>query len=160
MIRTLRHHADGYTFVELVIATAVMMILASAALPLARVSIKREREAELRRALLTMRTAIDQFKDWADTGRLAATELQFGGDNYPSSLQQLVDGVSLANDATGGKKRFLRSIPIDPMTGTTDWGMRAYQDDPNSRAWGGQNVFDVYTKYDGTALNGIKYREW
>jgi len=161
---TLRRWMDrsspGFTFVELLVATAVMIVLASAALPLVRVSMKRQKEIELKRSLREMRTAIDQFKDWADAGRIATTELQFGGENYPSSLQQLVDGVTLTNDATGNRKKFLRRIPIDPMTGSTDWALRSYNDAPDSRAWGGQNVFDVRTRLDGTALNGTKYKDW
>jgi general secretion pathway protein G len=163
-MRTLRRwtsrSSPGFTFVELLVATAVITILASAALPLARVSIKRQRELELKRALREMRTAIDQFKDWADAGRLSMFELQAGSENYPPSLQVLVDGVTLANDASGTRKKFLRRIPVDPMTGTTDWALRSYNDNPDSRVWGGQNVFDVRTKYDGTALDGTKYKDW
>ena len=107
-----------------------------------------------------MRAAIDKFKDYADTGRIAATELQFGSENYPASLQQLVDGVPLANDASGRKMKFLRRIPIDPLTNSTDWGLRAYQDMANATAWGGQNVYDVYSKADGKRLDGTKYRDW
>jgi general secretion pathway protein G len=152
--------AQGFTFLELLVVTAIMMVIASAALPLARVSMKRQREAELRRDLREIRTAIDQFKDWADRGLLAQTELSLGSENYPSSLDQLVEGVVLANDATGKKKKFLRRIPIDPMTGVADWGKRAYQDAADSKSWGGQSVFDVYTKYAGIALDGTKYRDW
>jgi len=152
--------AGGFTFIELVVVAAIMMVLASAALPLARVSIKREREAELRKDLREMRDAIDQFKVWADGGRIAATELSVGSENYPSSLDQLVEGVVLANDATGRRKKFLRRIPVDPMTGATDWGKRSYQDAKDAKVWGGQNVYDVYSKYEGKALNGSKYRDW
>ena len=158
--RWLSRSSPGFTFVELLVATAVMIVLASAALPLVRVSMKRQKEVELKRALREMRTAIDQFKDWADANRISSTELQFGSENYPASLQQLVDGVTLANDASGNRKKFLRRIPIDPMTGTTDWLFRSYNDNPVSRAWGGQNVFDVRTKFDGTALDGTKYKDW
>jgi general secretion pathway protein G len=156
-----RRSADGgYSFVELVVATFVMMILASAALPLARVSMKRQRETELRRDLREMRTAIDKFKDYADRNQIAPSELPFGGDGYPISLDQLVQGVTLANDASGKKLRLLRRIPIDPMTGTTDWGLRSYIDKPDATSWGGQNVFDVYSKAPGKALDGTKYRDW
>jgi len=150
----------GFTFIELLVATAVIAVLASAALPLARVSFKRQRELELKRSLREMRTAIDSFKDWADTGRISNTELQFGSENYPPNLQVLVDGVALANDATGARKKFLRRIPIDPMTGAADWALRSYNDSPDSRVWGGQNVFDVRTKSEGTALDGTKYKDW
>jgi general secretion pathway protein G len=152
--------AGGFTFIELVIATAVLMVLASAALPLARVSIKRQREAQLRYTLREVREAIDSFKDWADMGQIAASEIQFGSENYPASLDQLVEGVTLANDATGRKKKFLRRIPIDPMTGRAEWGMRAYQDPPDSKVWGGQSVYDIYSKAEGIALDGTKYRDW
>lgn len=155
-----RRSSQGYTFVEIVVVTAIMMILASAALPLARVSMKRQREAELRRALREVRTAIDSFKDWADAGRISQTELQFGSENYPASLDVLVQGVTLANDASGNRKKFLRRVPVDPMTGSTDWGKRSYQDSPDSRVWGGQNVYDIYSKFDGIALDGSKYKDW
>lgn len=155
-----RKSSSGFTFIELVVATAVMMILASAALPLARVSIKRQRERDLRYTLRQMRTAIDQFKDYADTGRIAQNELQFGSENYPPSLEILVEGVTRANDASGTKQKFLRRIPIDPMTGRAEWGMRAYQDTPDSKTWGGQNVYDVYSKAEGTGLDGTKYKDW
>jgi general secretion pathway protein G len=150
----------GFTFIELLVATAVMMILASAALPIARVSIRRQREVELKNDLRVMRAAIDKFKDYADTGRIASTELQAGSENYPASLQQLVDGVPLANDATGRKLKLLRRIPIDPMTNSQDWGLRSYQDQPTAAAWGGQNVYDVYSKADGKGLDGTKYKDW
>jgi general secretion pathway protein G len=155
-----RRSAGGFSFIELVVATAVMMVLASAALPLARVSIKRQREKELHDTLRQVRAAIDKFKDYADTGRIAATELQYGSDNYPTSLQQLVDGVALANDASGAKLKFLRRIPVDPITGTTDWGLRSYEDKPDATTWGGQNVYDIYSKAQGTALDGTKYKDW
>lgn len=152
--------SKGYTFIELIVATAVIMVLASAALPLARVSMQRQREVELHRVLREMRTAIDRFKDMADQGLIAPTELQIGSENYPASLQQMVDGVTRNNDATGMKLKFLRRIPIDPITGTTDWGLRSLQDAPDARVWGGQNVFDVYSKAEGVGLDGTKYRDW
>ncbi|MEZ5319639.1 MAG: prepilin-type N-terminal cleavage/methylation domain-containing protein [Vicinamibacterales bacterium] len=156
----LRRSSPGFTFIELVVATAIIAILASAALPLARVSIRRQRESDLRYTLRQMRDAIDRFKDMADQGQIAATELRLGNENYPASLQQMVDGVTRANDATGTKVKFLRRIPLDPVTGEADWGLRALQDDPKSNVWGGQNVFDVYSKAPGTALDGTKYRDW
>ena len=160
MMKWFRSSSPGYTFVEIIVVSAIMMILASAALPLARVSMKRQREAELRHTLREVRTAIDQFKTWADAGRIAQTELQFGSENYPTSLEQLVQGVTLANDASGNRKKFLRRIPIDPMTGSTDWGKRSYQDRPDSKVWGGQSVYDIYSKFDGIALDGSKYKDW
>lgn len=160
MRTTWRRSASGYTFIELLVATAVIMVLASAALPLARVSMQRQRELELKRHLLTMREAVDRFKDAADQGMIAPTELQLGSENYPASLEQLVEGVTRNNDATGTKWKFLRRIPIDPITGRADWGLRSMQDAPDSNVWGGQNVFDVYSKAQGVGLDGTKYRDW
>lgn len=151
---------SGFTFVELCVCAAIMGILAMGALPLARVSMKRTKEAELRRALREMRTAIDKFKDSADNGVISPLDLPAGGDNYPKDLQQLVDGVALQNDATGKKIRFLRRIPIDPMTNRAEWKMRASQDDPKSNVWGGTNIFDVSSKSEGKALDGTYYKDW
>jgi general secretion pathway protein G len=150
----------GFTFVELLVVTTILLILASAILPLAKVTIQREREAELRRDLRDMRTAIDKFKDIADAGGIAPTDIQAGSENYPPTLQTLVDGVTKNNDATGTKLKFLRRIPVDPMTHSADWGMRSYADKPDSTSWGGSNVFDVFTKSDGKALDGTKYKDW
>jgi general secretion pathway protein G len=150
----------GFTFIELLVVSTIMLILASAVMPLARVTVQRQREAELRRALREMRTAIDKFKDAADAGLIAPTEIQPGSENYPSKLETLVEGVTINNDQTGRKLKFLRRIPIDPMTKSTDWGMRAYGDRPDSTSWGGSNVYDVYTKSDGQALDGTKYKDW
>lgn len=160
MVMKWMRDSRGYTFIELLVATAVIMILASAALPLARVSMQRQREVELKRTLREMRDAIDRFKDAADQGIIAATELQVGSENYPASLEQLVEGVTRNNDATGTKWKFLRRIPIDPITGRADWGLRSLQDQPDTRSWGGQNVFDVYSKATGTGLDGSSYRDW
>lgn len=160
MSRWFRKSSPGYTFIELVIATAVMMVLASAALPVARVSMRRSKEAELHRVLREMRTAIDDFKRWADAQRISTMEVNIGNENYPPSLEILVEGVPFANDPSGRKKKFLRRIPIDPITGKADWGMRAYTDTPDSSAWGGQSVFDVYSKAPGKGLDGTKYRDW
>ncbi len=151
---------SGYTFIELLVVSTLVLILASAALPLARVTATRQREAELRRALREMRTAIDRFKDAADNQQIAATDLKTGAEGYPANLQLLVDGVSVVNDATGRKLKFLRRIPVDPMTRNDEWGLRSYQDEPDATSWGGQNVYDVYTRFDGTALDGTKYRDW
>ena len=159
-MRLTRSSSSGFTFIELLIVTAILMILASAALPITRISMKRQREAELHRALREMRTAIDQFKTMADNNAIAQTELSLGGENYPANLDMLVEGVLLANDATGRRKKFLRRIPVDPMTGTTDWGKRSYQDAPDSKVWGGQSVYDIYTKSDAKALDGTKYKDW
>ena len=150
----------GFSFVELLVVTTLLLILASAAMPMARVTMQRQREAELRRSLREIRTAIDKFKDAADMGQIGATDLKAGAENYPEDLEILVEGVNAAGDASGRKLKFLRRIPIDPMTNSTDWGKRSYQDRPDATSWGGQNVFDVYTKSQGTALDGTKYRDW
>ncbi len=150
----------GYTFVELLVVSAIIMILASAAMPLARVTATRQREMELRVALREIRTAIDKFKDAADAQQISALEIKAGSEGYPADLDTLVEGVAVPNDVTGRKLKFLRRIPIDPMTKGTEWALRSYQDDPDATHWGGQNVFDVRTTFDGTALDGTKYRDW
>ena len=157
---TCRASASGYSFIELVVVSTIVAILASAILPLAKVTIQRQREIELRRNLREIRTAIDKFKDAVDQGVIPTTELSPGSEGYPKSLEALVVGVSVANDATGRKLKFLRRIPIDPMAGTPEWGLRAYQDKPDSTSWGGQNVFDVHTTAEGRALDGTPYRDW
>jgi general secretion pathway protein G len=151
---------SGFTFVELLVVCAILLILSSAILPLARVSIQRQREADLRQALRDMRMAIDKYKDAADVGAIAPFDVQAGTDNYPPDLQTLVNGVTKANDATGTKLKFLRKVPMDPMTKTSEWGLRAIGDRPDATAWGGGNVYDVYTKSEGKALDGTKYRDW
>ena len=151
---------SGFTFVELVVCAAIMGILAMGALPLARVSMRRSKEQELHRALREMRTAIDKFKDSADNGVISPLDLPAGGDNYPKDLQQLVDGVAVQNDASGKKLRFLRRIPIDPMTNRAEWKLRGSQDDPKSLVWGGVNVWDVASKSEGKALDGTFYKDW
>jgi general secretion pathway protein G len=159
-MRWYRKSPSGFTFVELLVVTGVMMTLALALLPLSRVSMQRQRETELRRVLREVRTAIDTFRDWAASGAIAQADIPFGSEFYPPSLETLVDGVLLANDATGVRKKFLRRIPVDPMTGTTKWGLRSFQDGPDSKMWGGQNVFDIYTRHEGKGLDGTKYRDW
>jgi len=151
---------SGYSFIELLIVVSILFVLASAAMPLAQVASQRQRETELRRNLREMRTAIDRFKDSVDQGLIPSTEITPGSEGYPASLQLLVDGVSAAGDASGRKLKFLRRVPIDPMTSKPEWGMRAYQDRPDSSSWGGQNVFDVYSKSEGEALDGTKYKDW
>ena len=143
----------GVTLIELVVAITILLILTSAAIPIARTRIKRERERELRQDLWEMRDAIDRYKDAADRG---AFQIKVGSEGYPPDLETLVNGV----DVQGKKVRFLRRIPADPMTGKTEWGLRSMQDDPASTSWGGQNVFDVYTKSEDTALDDTKYSEW
>ena len=153
--------SGGYTFIELMIVSAMLAILASTVLPLVQVTAQRHREIELRRTLRELRTAIDRFKDAVDSGAIPQTELKPDNEGYPPDLETLVEGVAVANDATGRKLRFgLRRIPIDPMTNSTDWGLRSYQDRPDSASWGRQNVFDVYSKSTGTALDGTQYKDW
>ena len=144
---------SGLTLVELIITVAIVAILASAAVPIARFQVKRTKERELRRDLWEMRDAIDRYKDAADKGAFVT---KADSMNYPPDLESLVNGV----DAQGKKVKFLRRIPVDPMTGTAEWGLRANQDDPESDSFGGQNVFDVHSKSIGTALDGTKYSTW
>lgn len=152
--------ARGFTFIELLVVTTILLVLASAVMPLARVTVQRQKEYELRRYLREMRTAIDKYKEAADAGVIGAFDIKAGSEGYPATLDVLVEGVSKVNDQSGSKLKFLRRIPIDPMTHSADWGMRSYQDRPDATSWGGQNVFDVYTKSTGTALDGTKYRDW
>ena len=160
MKRRLLELEQGYSFVELIVVTTIVLILASAVQPLVRVTITRTKEAELRRVLREMRTAIDKYKDAADLQMIPPTELKVGAEGYPPTLETLVDGVSVANDATGRKLKFLRRVPMDPITGSDEWGMRSYQDKPDVTRWGGQNVYDVFSLSEGTALDGTKYRDW
>jgi len=139
--------------VELVVTVAILAILASAAVPISRFQLKREKERELRRYLWEMRDAIDHYKDAADRG---AFRTKLDTQNYPPDLDTLVNG----EDVAGKKLKFLRRIPVDPMTGHAEWGMRSMQDDPKSDSFGGQSVFDVYSKSQGTALDGTKYSDW
>jgi general secretion pathway protein G len=148
-----RKGEHGLTLVELIVTVFILTILSTAALPLVRFQVKRQKERELRFDLWEMRDAIDKYKDAADKG---AFQTKVESQNYPPDLQTLVDGV----DVQGKKLKFLRKIPVDPMTGNTDWGMRSMQDDPDSDSWGGQSVFDVYTKSQGTGLDGTKYSTW
>ena len=150
----------GYTFIEIAIVSAIIAILASAVLPLAHVTMQRQREIELRRDLREMRTAIDKFKDAADQNKISVNDLPGDADGYPQTLQTLVEGVAVANDDTGKRLKFLRRIPIDPMTRTSDWGLRSSRDNPTSTNWGGQNVYDVYSKSEGKGLDGTKYSDW
>lgn len=142
----------GFTLIELIVATAILAILVGAAFPLVRMTIYREREHELRQDLWMIRDAVDRYKDAADRG---AFQIKVGSEGYPPDLDTLVTGV----DVAGKKLKFLRRIPVDPMT-KQEWGMRSMQDDKDSDSWGGQNVFDVYTKSDQVALDGTKYKDW
>jgi len=146
-------HVRGFTLIELIVAATILAVLTLMALPLARVTIQREREKQLRQALWEMRDAIDRYKDAADR---QAFQIKVDSQGYPPDLETLVKGV----DVQGKKVRFLRSIPMDPMTKSKEWGLRSMQDDPDSDSWGGQNVFDVYTKSQGEGLDGTKYKDW
>lgn len=144
----------GITLLEMIVVITILLLLMGAAVPVVKISVKRTKETELRRDLWEMRAAIDRYKDAADKN---AFQTKLGTEGYPPDLDTLVNGV----DVAGGKKiRFLRRVPVDPMTGNKDWGLRAMKDDPQSDSWGGENVFDVYTKSTGTALNGTKYKDW
>jgi general secretion pathway protein G len=153
-----RKSSGGFTFIELIVSTAVIMILASAALPLARVSIRRQKEAELHQTLREVRLAIDTFKNYADQGRISTFDLQAGNEGYPSSLDQLVEGVGVANDVTGKKLKFLRRVPIDPVTGKAEWGLRAYTDASTATAWGGSSVYDIYSRPTAKGSTGPNTR--
>ena len=149
-----QRHQQGLTLVELIVTIAILSILASVAYPIARFQIQREKEQVLRHDLWEMRSAIDKYKDAADRGAIAGLSVDAFG--YPPDLDTLVNGV----DIQGHKVKFLRAIPVDPMTGKQDWVLRSMQDDPDSDSWGGQNVFDVHSNSDGTALDGTKYNTW
>jgi general secretion pathway protein G len=151
---------NGFTFIELIVVTTILLILASAVMPLAKVTVQRQREMELHRSLREMRTAIDKYKDAVDNGLIGSVDVKAGSEGYPPDLETLVEGVSVANDASGRKLKFLRRVPMDPITNSTEWGLRSYTDKPDSTSWGGGNVYDVYCKSQGTALDGTKYRDW
>lgn len=170
--RRTRAIAAGMTILELVIACAILIVLATTAVPLARVAILRRKEEALRVALREIRNAIDRYKDYADQGKI---QVKAGTEGYPPDLATLVAGVPLAGAGvtagipgapapTGSQSNkrlhFLSRIPVDPMTGSADWGLRSVQDDTDSTSWGGQDVFDVYTKSTSTAMNGTKYSDW
>jgi general secretion pathway protein G len=150
---THRKKQFGFTLVELIVATTILLVLSGLIVPMARVQIKREKERRLRAALWEMRDAIDRYKDSADR---AAFRIKVNSGGYPPDLDTLVNG----EDVGGKKLKFLRRIPIDPMTGGTDWGLRSMQDAPTSDSWNGDDVFDVYTKSQGTGLDGTKYKDW
>lgn len=161
MVRSIRSRIEwqgaglGFTLVELIAAMTIMLLLTTIALPVASVVVRRQKEAELKEDLRTMRNAIDRYKDFADSGMIP-TEMDTYG--YPPTLDLLVKGVPLKGSKD--KYKFLRKVPVDPMTGTTDWGMRSMQDDPDSQSWGGQDVFDIFSKSQGVGMNGIAYADW
>jgi len=150
-----RKTAAGFTLAELAMVAALVVILASVVIPTGRFMVKREREAELRLALRLMRNAIDEHKRLADQGMI---QVELGTEGYPKELEDLVEGVQVVGQET--KRKFLRRVPMDPMTGEREWGMRSYQDEPDSEIWGGQNVYDVYSLSEALALDGTKYKDW
>ena len=157
-----RRTQKGLTLVELIVAFTILLILTTMAVPTARYQVRRQREKELRQDLHDMRAAIDKYKDMCDQGKLQSTNAD--AYCYPLTLEALVEGVPLSNTLSGngqsGKMRFLRRLPKDPMTGEADWGKRSMQDDPDSTSWGGQNVFDVFTKTMDKTSDGTPYTEW
>jgi general secretion pathway protein G len=151
-----RRGQRGYSLVEMVVVIAVLAILTAVALPVAKFTNKRIKEADLRQELRTMRNAIDEYKRYSDAGLLP---VELGTEGYPADLETMVEGVDVVGQVNL-KKRFLRQIPIDPMTGEAEWGLRSYQDEPDSTSWGGENVYDVYSLSEGVGLNGVPYSEW
>jgi len=151
-----RHSESGFTLLELIIATSILLVLASAALPVVRFSVQRQREAQLHKALREIRDAIDHYKDYADRNLI---RVEVGSEGYPPDLESLVKPIQIGA-GSDRKVRFLRRIPVDPMTGRAEWNLQSVQDDPDSTSWGGKNVFDVHSKSQGTALNGTHYADW
>ena len=148
---------SGLTLVELIVAAAILALLSTMAVPLTRYRVQRDKERDLRVALREIRHAIDAYKDAADAQKF---QIKVGTEGYPETLEQLVEGVVMSGSADGTKIKFLRRIPIDPMTGKPEWGLRSMQDDPKSQSWGGQNVFDIYSKSMQRARDGTPYSEW
>lgn len=153
-----RRNQRGLTLMELIVAFTIMSALSALVLPLARIKLRIQRENDLRYNLAMMRNAIDRYKDNCDQGYFGPPKL--GADCYPDDLETLVTGKAIANDPNGTKLKFLRAIPKDPFTGKYEWGMRSTQDDPKGTSWGGQSVFDVYTKTEAKAGDGTPYAEW
>lgn len=155
-----RNPRSGMTLVELIVAFTILMVLTSMAVPLARSNVRRNQERDLRVALDEMRKAIDKYKDYADSGKLGPDAIGIDTFGYPKTLDSLVEGVKGTGQAADTKIKFLRRLPLDPFTKTREWGLRSMQDDPKSQGWGGQNVFDVYTKSTAKAADGTPYAEW
>ena len=154
-----RDRSRGVTYLELVATATIMMILASAILPMGRVAVQRQREIDLRRELRTLRRAIDQYKQAVDQGQIGGTDVKLGSEGYPPDLETLVKGVNRVG-ALDRKLKFLRRIPVDPMTAKAEWGLRCYQDEPDSESWCGENVWDVYSKSTAKGLDGTNYNTW
>ena len=155
----MRPDACGFTYLELVATAAILAILASAILPLAKVTVRRQKELELRRSLRQLRTAIDRYHEGVQQGLIGGTDNRLGSEGYPATLEVLVEGVSQVG-AVDKKLKFLRRIPRDPFDPEGEWGLRCYQDEHDSSSWCGENVRDVYSRSDGTALDETRYREW
>ena len=151
----MRPRSRGFTVAELVMVAAIVAIMAAIALPTARFTRQRERESELRLDLRLMRTAIDDYKHLSDQGMI---QIELGTEGYPKALEDLAKGVTIVGQLN--KRKFLRRVPVDPMTGKAEWGLRSYQDEMDSTDWGGQDVYDVYSLSKGTALDGTKYKDW
>ena len=154
--RRRRGSESGVTLLELIISTSILLVLASAALPVVRMSVQRTKEAQLHKALREIRNAIDNYKDYADRNLI---RVELGSEGYPPDLETLVKPIQIGA-GSDRKVRFLRRIPVDPMTGRAEWNLQSVQDDPDSTSWGGNNVFDVHSKSQGTALDGTKYADW
>ena len=147
---------EGFTVVELAVVAAMIAILTAMVVPIARYTVQRQKELELKQELRMMRDAIDKYKQYSDSGLI---QVQIGSEGYPSELQTLVDGVSQIGQINK-KLKLLRQIPIDPMTGKAEWALRSYQDEPDSVAWGGQNVYDIHSLSSGRAIDGSYYKDW
>jgi general secretion pathway protein G len=155
-MRTFDRRAAGFTLAELVTVAAVLAILAAVTLPIAKYASKRSKELDLRQDLREMRFAIDEYKRYSDAGLIP---VDLNTDGYPKKLEILVDGVDIVGQINK-KAKFLRRVPVDPMTGKDEWGLRSYQDKPDETSWGGENVYDVYSKSEGVGLNGVPYTKW
>ena len=155
-MRTFDRRSAGFTLAELVTVAAVLAILAAVTLPIAKFASKRSKELDLRQHLREMRFAIDEYKRYSDAGLIP---VDLNTDGYPKKLEILVDGVDIVGQINK-KVKFLRRIPVDPMTGKDEWGLRSYQDKPDETSWGGENVYDVYSESEGVGLNGVPYTKW